>query len=168
MPFRRFRSSPKSNIIRSTKEIVDGVFISVGAGVTTTVTLVASVNTYLGTAGTAPIGSKVFGIYLFVDIQPDSSAGNIDWYVWKGNPSLIASMPLPGSTGADANRRFILHEEKGTPVIRSVGGVPAQFKGVIAIPKGRQRMGEGDVLQILLRGSSSYTACIKSVWKWYA
>ncbi len=166
MPFRR-RSNPLGSIINSTKEIVDGVFLAVAAGVITDVNLVASVNAYTGSSGTAPIGSKVFGIFLFVDIQPDTAVGNIDWYVWKGNPSLIASMPIPGSTGADANRRFILHEEKGIPANRDTGGVPAEFKGVIVIPKGRQRLGEGDVTRIRIRCSSAYSACIKCVFKWY-
>ncbi len=167
MPYGRSRMSPKKGIINSVKAVVDGVFLAVAAGVVTNVNLGLTVDTFVGTAGTFPIGAKIFGIYLFVNIQPDAAVGNVDYYVSKTSPILLATMPIPGSTGGDASRRFILHEEKGLPVNRDVGGVPSQFKGVIVIPKGRQRMGDGDVIRLHLRCSSAYSACVKCIYKWY-
>ncbi len=153
--------------INSVKNIVDGVFLAVGAAVVTAVNLAISVNNYAGLVTDVPIGAKVSSVYLFVQILPTAGTANVDWYIWKGPLVLNASMPVPGATGGDPNRKYILHEEKGIPGNAADGAYPLTFKGVIKIPRGRQRFGEDDRLQLKLRGADIHNACVKCIYKFY-
>ncbi len=154
--------------INSVKNIVDLINITVAAGTTTTVALASTVNDYTGGSTEVPIGAKITSMYLFVqainDVLPLT---NVDWYVWKGPGNLAATMPIPSGTGGDQNRRYILHEEKGIPGAADDGAAPLTFRGVIKIPRGRQRFGEGDVMQIKVRGVSAHTWCAKIIYKFY-
>lgn len=152
--------------INSVKNIVDGVFLGVTAASVTVVSLAATVNDYVGGVTEVPIGAKVSSIYLFVQsISDGTGIANHDFYITKF-PSGV-TMPVPGATGGDLNRKFILHEEKGIPGNNSDGAAPLTFRGVIRIPKGRQRFAEGDVLQLRLRGADAYSACVKCIYKFY-
>ncbi len=153
--------------INSVKNIVDGTFLGVTAA-TVTKTLVANgVNNYTGLSGEVPIGATVKSVYLFIQMLPSLGTANVDWYIWKGPLDLNAGMPVPGATGGDANRKYILHEEKGIPGNAGDGAYPLTFKGVIKIPRGRQRFGEGDRLQINMVGADIYNACLKCIYKFY-
>lgn len=154
--------------INSVKNIVDGTFLGVSGG-TQTKTLVANgVNDYTGASGQVPIGATVKSVYLFIQIlDSGSTATNVDWYIWKGPLDLNAGMPAPGATGGDENRKYILHEEKGIPGNALDGAFPLTFKGVIKIPRGRQRFGEGDRLQVNAVGASAYNMCLKCIYKFY-
>ncbi len=77
------------------------------------------------------------------------------------------TVPTPGATGGDVNRKLILHEEKGIPGNAADGAYPLTFKGVIKIPRGKQRWGEGDSLLLRMRGAGIYNACVKSIYKFY-
>jgi len=149
--------------VNSTKEIVDSVTLGVAAGVTTTVTLGTAVNDYTGTTGTFPVGSKVSSIYLFVQLIPTATTENVDFYVIK-RPTGVSG-GTPGATGGVVGRNFILHEEKGIPGNANDGAYPLTFKGVIKIPRGRQRMAEGDVILLLGRGVGIYNMCVKCIYK---
>ncbi len=135
------------------------------AGVSTTVALGTAVNDYTGAVGTFPVGATVKSFYLFVQILPTTGTSNVDWFVAKAPPGVI--FPVPGATGGDPSRRYILHEEKGLPGNAADGAYPLTFKGVIKIPRGRQRMGEGDVFFIRLRGVDISNSCIKCIYKAY-
>jgi len=77
-------------------------------------------------------------------------------------------MPEPGATGGHDNRRWIMHEEKGLAPDVADGGTPMVFKGVLKIPKGRQRMGADD--QLTVRILSEFYAgffCLKCIYKFY-
>ncbi len=150
-------------IIHTRKEIVDSVLLSVAAGVTSTVTVASVVNNYAGTPGTVETGSKIKWIYLFVQMLPTAGTANVDFYVIK-RPTGVVN-PLPSAVGGDLARKYVLHEEKGLPGNASDGAYPLTFKGVIKIPRGRQRMGEGDLVQVVLRGVDLYNACIKCIYK---
>lgn len=150
-------------IIHTRKEIVDGTFLAVaGAGITTT-TVATVVNDYIGTAGTVEVGSKIKWIYLFVQIIETASTSNVDFYVIK-KPSSVVN-PVPGATGGNVARKYILHEEKGIPGNAADGAYPLTFKGVIKIPRGRQRMAEGDLIAVVMRGTGIYNACLKCIYK---
>ncbi len=147
---------------------MDGTFLTVAAGVATTVNLALAVNDYTGTVNHVPIGAKVSSVYLFVQIQQQAVNSNVDWYVFKAPGSIAsAARPVPGSTGGSPFRKYILHEEKGIPGPSNNGSPPLTFRGVIRIPKGRQRFGEDDNMQITLRGSAAYDACVKCIYKFY-
>ncbi len=154
------------NIIHSRKEIIDSTLLGVAAATVSTVFLANSINDYVGTVGTCVTGDIIKSVYLFVQILPTAGTANVDWYIIK-RPAGVTN-PVPGATGGTTQRKYILHEEKGLPGNAADGAFPATFKGVIKIPRGRQRMAEADVIQVVLRGADIYNACIKSVYKVYS
>ncbi len=154
--------------INSVKNIVDGVFLGVGAAVVTPVDLAVTTNDYTGGVTQVPIGAKVSSVYLFVQvISTGTGTSNADWFIAKANTATTLDMPVPGATGGNVNRRFILHEEKGLPGNNSDGAAPLTFRGVIKLPKGRQRFGEGDFLRLFIRSADAYNACVKCIYKFY-
>ncbi len=153
--------------INSVKNIVDSVNLGVAAGTNTTVTLAATVNDYTGGVTDVPIGAKLASVYLFVQIIPTLGTANVDWYVAKGPNAFFSANPVPGATGGNVGRKYILHEEKGIPGNAGDGAYPLTFKGVIRVPKGRQRMAEGDQMKLVLRGADIYNACVKCIYKFY-
>jgi len=151
-------------IIHTRKEIIDSVNLAVAAGVQTTIVLASVVNTYAGAVGTVEVGSKIKWIYLFVQFISTVGTSNVDFYVIK-KPSGPVN-PVPGATGGNITRKYILHEEKGLPGNASDGAYPLTFKGVIKIPRGRQRMAEGDVLQLVARAAVDISnLCVKCIYK---
>ncbi len=150
-------------VIHTRKEIVDAVLLGVAAGVTSSTTVASVVNDYTGATGTVENGSIIKWIYLFVQILPTATTENVDFYVIK-KPSGVPN-PTPGATGGDASRKYILHEEKGIPGNANDGAYPLTFKGVVKIPKGRQRMGELDTIQVVTRGVGISNTCIKCIYK---
>ncbi len=100
-------------------------------------------------------------------IASDANVLNVDWYMWKGPVGISGVMPIPGVTGGDVERKYILHEEKGIPGNALDGAYPLTFKGVIKIPRGRQRFGEEDVMQLRLRGAGETNSCVKCIYKFY-
>lgn len=153
------------NIIHSRKEIIDTTLLGVGAATVSQVIVATAINDYTGTVGFVETGSVIKGIYLFVQILPATGTANVDWYVMK-NPENIPNM-TPGAVGGAPNRKFVLHEEKGLPGNAADGAYPLTFKGVIKIPRGRQRMAEGDTIKVILRGTDIYNACVKCIYKVY-
>ncbi len=162
----RFQNMAKRPI-NSVKNIVDTTQLIVAAGVTSTVDLAVGVNAYAGAVTDVPIGAKVMSIYLFVQIQQNAVNSNVDWYVAKGPAASITALPVPGVTGGSIERKYILHEEKGIPGPMNNGSPPLTFRGVIRIPKGRQRFGEGDKCTVKLRGAAAYDFCLKAIYKFY-
>ncbi len=152
--------------INSRKNIVDAVDLATGAATVNVINLATALDNYVGAAATVPSGSVIKFIYLFVQIIPTTGTANVDWYVWK-NPGGELTPAVPGATSGNSMRRWIMHEEKGIPGNAGDGAYPLTFKGVIKIPKGRQRMGEGDVLQIRGRGVDVYNMCVKCIYKFY-
>ena len=150
-------------VIHTRKEIVDSTFLGVTAATNTTVTVASVTNDYVGTVGTVETGASIKWIYLFVQLIPTAGTANVDFYVIK-KPSAVAN-PVPGATGGNIARKYILHEEKGIPGNAADGAYPLTFKGVIKIPKGRQRMAEGDLIAVVLRGADLYNGCLKCIYK---
>ncbi len=153
--------------INSVKNILDTTQLSVAAATTTTVVVAATVNDYAGGATDVPIGAKISSIYLFVQILPTAGTANVDWYIWKRPGSVTTNGPVPGATGGSVDRKWIMHEEKGLPGNAADGAYPLTFKGVIRIPRGRQRMGESDSIRIQIRGADIHNFCIKAIYKFY-
>jgi len=161
----RFRRSSGLRPVNSYKAIIDATLLSVAAGVTSTIVLATAVDDYTGSSSTVPTGCKIHSIYLFVQILPSLLSSNVDWYVAKA-PDSITTSPV-GATGGTPFRKYILHEEKGIPGSASSGAYPLTFKGVIRIPKGRQRMAEGDDIFIKLTGADIHNICLKCIYKFY-
>ncbi len=152
-------------IIHSRKEVVDSTLLGVAAAVVSNVNVANAVNDYTGTVGSVETGSVIKSIYLFVQIIPTLGTANVDFYVIKRPDGIVD--PVPGAVGGSFARKYVLHEEKGLPGNAGDGAYPLTFKGVVRIPKGRQRMGEGDDIRVVLRGADIYNACIKCIYKVY-
>ncbi len=163
----RYRRALARRPINSVKNIQDSTAIGVAAGVTTTVTLAAAVNDYAGGNADVPIGAKVSSIYVFFQIQPQAAQGQVDAYIIKASTTQMAGAPAPGATGGSPTRRFILHEEKGIPGAYNNGSPPLTFRGVIKLPRGRQRFGEDDLVQIRVSCATAYDFCVKAIYKFY-
>ncbi len=153
--------------INSVKNIVDGVFLGVTAGVVTGTIVADTINDYTGgNPKDVPIGAKVSSIFFSIDIQPQAVSANVDFYIAKF-PAGLAALPVPGATGGDISRKYILHEEKGIPGAANNGSPPKKFLGVIRIPKGKQRMGEGESIRVQASCATAYDLCIKAIYKFY-
>ncbi len=159
------RNNLRLRPINSVKNIIDSVAIGVTAAAVTTVDLGTVVNAYTGGIGEIPIGAKVSSVYLFVQAIPEAAVGVVEFLVGK-KPTGV-TLPVPGSSGGDPARKYILHEEKGIPGVFNNGAPPLTFRGVIRIPRGRQRMAEGDKIQLKIRGSTVYDTCVKCIYKFY-
>jgi len=162
----RFRGRGlKLRPINSNKEIIDGTLLAVGAATQTITTVGTAVNDYTGVVGTYPIGSKISSIYFFVQVLPTAGTANVDWYFTKHPTGL--TLPVAGATGGTTFRKYILHEEKGIPGNAADGAYPLTFKGVIRIPRGRQMQSEGDLMNLVIRGTDIHNACFKVIYKVY-
>ncbi len=150
-------------VIHSRKEIIDGTFLSVAAATTTIASIATVVNDYVGAVGTVETGSVIKSVYVFFQMLPTVGTANVDWYFIK-RPAGVND-PVPGAVGGSLERKYVLHEEKGIPGNAADGAYPLTFKGVIKIPRGRQRMGEGDVIRIVFRGADITNACMKAIYK---
>ncbi len=155
------------NIINSVKNIADGVLLGVTATTVSDLTIALAVNDYTGGNTDVPTGCVVKSVYLFCQILPTTGTANVDFYIAKCPANVRNSLPDPGSTGGAAQRKYILHEEKGIPGNAADGAYPLTFKGVIKIPRGRQRMAEGDVIVLLTRGTDIHNLCFKAIYKFY-
>ncbi len=143
--------------------------------------VVDGVDTYiLSDVNGVPTGAKVSSFYMsfFAISEGGEIAAEIplvDWYVIHNPGGAFGvtfdanNLPTPGSTGNHKNKRHIFHEEKGLAGggDASLSGVPMVFKGVIKIPRGRQRVGQDDIIQICGRANFNTKFCIKTVYKHY-
>ncbi len=116
-------------------------------------------------------GSRVSSFYLSIFVIGSTGApidGSINWYIAKQRSGQdAADFPTPSATGTSTVRNQIIHEEKG--LSGSGDGTPMAFKGVIRIPRGMQRLREGDKMFLRLRinGTIPATFCIKIIYKSY-
>ncbi len=176
-----FRRSMGLRPINSIKNVFDASGI-LAAGTNTSLALVTFGvrNADLATANEVDTGSKVSSVFfeIFFYTEGGELANEVplvDWYVIKdgGNSWGVTfnatNLPTPGATGTHINKRHILHEEKGLAGggNLSLTGVPMVFKGVIRIPRGRQRWGESDVLRVNARANFATKFCVKAIYKWY-
>ncbi len=150
-------------VVHTRKEIVDTTVLGQAAATPVSVIVASVVNDYTGVTGTVETGSIIKFVYFFIQIIPTTTTDNVDFYIWK-HPNGVFQ-PIPGATGGTFTRKYILHEEKGIPGNAADGAYPLTFKGVIKIPKGRQRMAEGDEIAVVLRGTGISNFCIKAIYK---
>jgi len=170
------RFSSRLAVVRSNKEVVDGVFLKVTGGTITDVIVAQSVNDYTGTVGTCPISSKVKAVFIEWSYNADSTLeGRLDWLFCKAPGSLNASvMPVPGNVGGDLNRKFVFQERKGLTNPFNTGSgfaVSSQIRGgmmLLKIPRRFQNMAEGDQLILRIHSSVNYNFCLKLIYKWFA
>ncbi len=176
MGFRRPRA-----VINSIKNVTDTSGIM--AAITDTSLLIPILgvrNADLATTNEVDVGAKITSVFLEIFFYTEGGEVSnevplVDWYIIKdpgnawGTTFDAGNLPTPGATGSHRNKRHILHEEKGLAGggNASLAGVPMVFKGVIRIPRGRQRWGENDVLRVVGRANFATKFCVKALYKWY-
>ncbi len=177
-----FRRTMALRPINSIKNVFDTSGI-MGAGVDTSLGLLifGVRNASLGTSNEVDVGAKITNVFLEIFFYTEggevaNEVPLVDWYILKddgnayGTTFNAANLPTPGATGTHQNKRKILHEEKGLAGggDASLAGVPMVFKGVIRIPRGKQRWAESDVLRVLGRANFATKFCVKAIYKWYS
>ncbi len=158
--------------VNSVKKVIDSSGKTVIA--TNSDTVIANVSALAwvdGADANVPLGCKINAIFLsiFVWIDESTQAATplIDWFIAK-NPGSNLTLPNPGATGGNDNRRWVLHEEKGLSNDIGGGGTPMVFKGVIKIPPRIKRMGADDQIVVRIRTTSHVAYfCVKAIYKFF-
>ncbi len=167
MPFHRRNFGNSKRPIVSNKNEQVSTNIGVAAAVATTVVLATQVNDYIGTPNTCPIGASISSMFIHVDIQPQATAGVIDWYLAKAKTGEVAALPVPGAVAGDINRNKVFHEEHGLPGVFNNGASPNTTKMVFVVPKRYRRMSETDQWILRARCSTAYDFCVQAIYKFY-
>ncbi len=167
--------------IDSVKHIVENSQVIPALTNTVVFSITEGVDAYsLADVNGVPTGARVNGFYLSIfAISEGGELANevplFDWYVIH-NPGTAwgvtfdpSNLPTPGATGSHINKRHIFHTEKGLTGggDASLAGVPMVFKGVIAIPKRMQRMGQADRIQLCVRSNFNTKFCAQAIYKHY-
>ncbi len=167
--------------IDSVKHIVTSTSVLVAITNTVVVPVTDGVDTYtLADTNGVPTGAKVSSFFLsayFISEGGEvaSEVPLVDWYIIH-NPGGVYgttfdadNLPTPGSTGSHKNKRHIIHEERGLAGggDASLSGVPMIFKGVIRIPRGMQRVGQDDTIQLVARATFNTKFCVQCIYKHY-
>ncbi len=110
----------------------------------------------LGSPTQVETASKVYGVYLKVEVSHTSGTGRPNCYlaVMK-NPGNNLTVVDPTAVGIDDNKRFVIHQEMVMMSGDAGNGLPrVLFNGVIKIPKGMSRFGPNDRLVVLLQSKT--------------
>ncbi len=111
--------------------------------------------------------SSVNAIFLNVQVAATSTAAlaNVYMYVAK-NPGNAITMPQANVVGKSNDRKHVLHQEMIMTEKNTTAIPRTLFKGVIRIPRGKQRFGIEDRLSIfLLSPGTTYDYCIQCIYK---
>ncbi len=173
-----FRRNRYLHPINTVKHVVDtSTIIAAGTNTVLQNTVIAVDTALLANAADVDAGSKIGAIFYIIYVY--SEGGEIanevpltDFYFLK-NPGntwgsfSVTNLPTPGATGTHKNKRHILHEEKGLAGggDASLTGVPMVFKGVIRIPRGKQRFGQDDRFIVAIRTNFASKVCCKAIYK---
>ncbi len=163
----RFNRSKRP--IRSIKNIIDGEG-NILAATAAEQQIATTVNTYTGAVTETTVGSSINAFYVSVFMlnDVDQAAGSLNWYIAKRHAGqTFASFPSPGAVGGSTVRNQIFHMEKGLAGNIADGGSTMVFKGVIKVPRGQQRMREGDIWFIAIENIQAGKFCIQAIYKWY-
>ncbi len=168
----RFRRRQGLTPIVSNKEIVDVVALLVPAATTTDIDIATQVNDYVGGVGTTKLAASIKGFYIESSYNLSQViVGRLDWFLCKRESGrAFASFPVPGATGGVQLRNRIFHERKGVldgGTTSNAGGQTSKSVEFIRIPKGLQRMAEGDVWSLRIGASTNYSVCFKIIYKWF-
>ncbi len=114
-------------------------------------------------------GSKCYGIYLKVEVvRTQATSGvltNAYMSVFK-NPGGSITMSAPNIIGGDKDKKYSIHQEMIMTEQQGNGNPRILFNGVIAIPRGYQRNGPEDKLQIhLLSPGGTMNFCLQCHYK---
>ncbi len=112
-------------------------------------------------------GSKVYSIFLIVEVLATSSAGLPNCYLTVAkNPGGNLTLPAPNVVGASDNKRFVIHQEMVMLQGQSGSNPRTLFKGVIKIPGDYSRFGPNDFLTLkILAPGVNLSYCLQVHYK---
>ncbi len=166
---RHYRSSKRP--IFSLKHVVDQSGTLAGGTQLDTAVMDAVQTPVLTTPAQVAIGARVSSIYLRVEVASNETIAdaitNCYMIVYK-NPGNNITPPSAASVGTSDAKRFVIHQEM-VMLNNPKGGNPRTlFNGVIKIPRGFQRQGNDDFLQVsILSPSINIIFCIQCIFKEY-
>ncbi len=170
----RYRSGLGLRPINRIKHVIDAEG-TVDDTPTVTVDLIASHDDpKLANVTQCVTGSKVHGIYLHLEALHASGTGRPNMYmlIFKnpgGNLSTTITDLNPKTIGTNDNKRYVIHQEMIMGSGDAGNGLPrVVFNGVIKIPKGYQRNGPNDKLQlVMLTGNTGvvFDWCMQAHYK---
>jgi len=148
---------------------------SVTAAVQSVTDLVETKDTPSSFTNECETGSKTRAIYLRVEVSGSTPAGGVDniyMYVFK-NPGNRMILPSADAVGASDVKKYVIHQEMImlSPFQTGAASFPRTlFKGVILVPRGYQRNGTEDRIQVVLQHRSGEVTqetnfCIESIYK---
>ncbi len=121
----------------------------------------------LAASNSVETGSKIFAIYLKVEVVATSSAALPNCYmiIFK-NPGGNLTRPAPNVVGISDNKKYVIHQEMVMLQQQDGSNPRTLFNGVVRIPKGYQRNGPNDLLSIhLLAPGVAINYCIQCHYK---
>jgi len=134
-------------------------------------TVIAATDTpTLGVSNSVITGSKIYGIYLKVEVvsNEDEVPGAIPncYMIVMKSPGNNITPPAANAVGISDDKRFVIHQEM--IMLQNVnGGNPrVLFNGVIKIPRGLSRFGPADNLYVgILAPVVDIALCIQVHYK---
>ncbi len=161
----RFRSN--LHPINSVKNIVESTGNALAA-TNTEHSMAIAVDATTGLATDATVGSSIKSFFISLDFLSDAApTASTDWFLAKRHTGqAFADFPAPSGVGGHGMRNQVFHQEKALAGVAD-GGTPMSFKGVIRVPKGMQRMREGDVWFISSRMTNAGKFCFRTIYKYY-
>ncbi len=144
----RFRSNNLRPVNRI-KHVIDLQFATAAGGQQSQDLILAVDNPVIANTTEVVTGSKVNGIYLKLEANPTSSAAlpNAYMIIFK-NPGGNLTVPAPNAVGGDDNKKYVIHQEMVMFQGQTNGNPRTIFNGVIRIPRGYQRFGPNDKLEM--------------------
>ncbi len=165
----RFRRNQGLRPIHSIKHVID-VQLGLTAGTQVNTNLVNTIDApTLANPTSVETGCKISSIYLNVEGYQTSATGgalsNFYMIVVKNQGGNTASIAA-NAVGVDDNKRFVIHQEMKMRHNTDNGNPRTLFVGVLRIPRGYQRFGINDLLQVgLLTPAGTMDMCIQCIYK---
>jgi len=143
---------------------------AVAAGATVGNVLIQAVDApVLANVAEVETGSKVNGIYIHLEAVRTGTASGViaNFYMSiMKNPGFNIADVSPNSTGADDNKRFVIHQEMVMLQQVDNSNPRTVFNGVVVIPRGYRRFGPNDQLRMILESPGvNMSFCVQAHYK---
>ncbi len=162
---RRRRSFTARPIVQSFKQIsVDGP-ASRSAATNILHTAAVGVDNYAGPTANnneVPTGAKIFNIIVFLSLGSIVSPATVVHFTFQCLRSGQGQV-VPGVQGGNPQRNQVIHTEQF--FVTAQQSINRTL--LVKVPKQYQRIREGDILQLVYRGDTTFTSITQVLYKFY-